>query len=67
MPFVQIHLARGRTAQQLHALAEAVTEAAETTLQAPAAAVRVVITEHEPSHWFVGGRSLTERQTPRQP
>ena len=58
MPLVQITLARGRTEEQLQALGEAVTTAVHEAVGAPRENVRVVITECEPEHWFVGGESL---------
>jgi len=60
MPLVQITLARGRTAEQLQALGEAVTNAVHEAVGAPRENVRVVITECEPEHWFVGGESLAD-------
>ena len=56
MPLVQITLARGRTPEQLAALGEEVTAAVSRAVGAPAGNVRVVVTECEPEHWFVGGR-----------
>jgi 4-oxalocrotonate tautomerase len=58
MPLVQITLARGRTAEQLQALGEAVTAAVHEAVGAPVENVRVVINECAPEHWFVGGESL---------
>ena len=58
MPLVQITLAKGRTAEQLQALGEAVTAAVHEAVGAPLQNVRVVINECEPEHWFVGGESL---------
>jgi 4-oxalocrotonate tautomerase len=58
MPLVQITLARGRSEEQLQALGEAVTAAVHEAVGAPRENVRVVITECEPEHWFVGGESL---------
>ena len=60
MPLVQITLARGRTPEQLAALGEKVTAAVAEAVGAPAGNVRVVVTECEPEHWFVGGESLAE-------
>ena len=60
MPLVQITLAKGRTAEQLQALGEAVTAAVHEAVGAPLENVRVVINECEPEHWFVGGESLAE-------
>ena len=67
MPLVQITLARGRTAEQLQALGEAVTAAVHEAVGAPRENVRVVITECEPEHWFVGGESLSELRASGRP
>jgi 4-oxalocrotonate tautomerase len=58
MPLIQVSLAEGRSPEQLRALGEALTTAAEQTLGAPRATIRVVLTEVEPEHWFVGGETL---------
>lgn len=58
MPLIQVTLARGRTPEQLTAFAEALTAAAEEAIGAKRESVRVVLTECEPDHWFVGGESL---------
>lgn len=58
MPLIQVTLARGRTPEQLTALAEALTTAAEESIGARRETVRVVLTECEPENWFVGGESL---------
>ena len=60
MPLVQITLARGRTPDQLAALGQEVTDAVARAVGAPPGNVRVVVTECEPEHWFVGGESLAE-------
>ena len=60
MPFVQVTVAKGRTPEQLNALGQALTTAAEQTLSAPRDSIRVVITECEPSQWFIGGDSLEQ-------
>jgi 4-oxalocrotonate tautomerase len=60
VPLVQITIARGRTPEQLAALGEKVTAAVTEAVGAPAGNVRVVVTECEPEHWFVGGESLAE-------
>ena len=60
MPLIQVTLARGRSPEQLEALGAALTTAAEQTLGARRETIRVVLTECEPEHWFVGGESLAE-------
>lgn len=60
MPLVQITLARGRTPEQLSALGKAVTSAVQESIGASPDSVRVVLTECEPEHWFVGGESIAQ-------
>jgi 4-oxalocrotonate tautomerase len=60
VPLVQITLEAGRSPEQLAALGAAVTSAVEESIGAPRGNVRVVLTECESEHWFVGGRSLAE-------
>ncbi|TCK21652.1 4-oxalocrotonate tautomerase [Pseudonocardia endophytica] len=60
MPLIQVTLARGRSPEQLKALGEALTKAAEESIGAKPEAVRVVLNECEAEHWFVGGESLAE-------
>jgi 4-oxalocrotonate tautomerase len=60
MPLVQITLERGRTPEQLAALGVAVTDAVVEAIGAPRANVRVVLSERDPEHWFVGGKTLAE-------
>jgi 4-oxalocrotonate tautomerase len=58
MPLIEVTLARGRSPEQLEALGQALTKAAQDTVNAKPEAVRVVLRECEPEHWFVGGESL---------
>lgn len=60
MPLIQVTLAKGRTPEQLKALGEALTAAAESSIGAKRESVRVVLTECEPDHWFVGGETLAD-------
>jgi 4-oxalocrotonate tautomerase len=60
MPLIQVTLAAGRTPEQLPALGEALTAAAADAIGAKRESVRVVLTECEPEHWFVGGESLAD-------
>lgn len=60
MPLIQVTLAKGRTAEQLQALGEALTAAAEEAIGAKRESIRVVVAECEPEHWFVGGETLAE-------
>jgi len=60
VPLIQVTLARGRSPEQLAALGEALTKAAQEAIGAKPESVRVVLNECEPEHWFVGGESLAE-------
>jgi len=60
MPIIQVNLARGRTPEQLRALGEALTTAAEQALGAPRETIRVLLNECDADLWFVGGRTLSE-------
>ncbi|MGW1786977.1 2-hydroxymuconate tautomerase [Streptomyces sp. NPDC002143] len=60
MPLIQVSLAKGRSSEQLQALGEALTAAVEETIGARRETIRVVLTECEPDHWFVGGETLAD-------
>lgn len=60
MPLIQVTLAKGRSPEQLRALGEALTTAAEETVGAKRESIRVVMTECEPELWFAGGESLAD-------
>ena len=50
MPLVQITLARGRTAEQIAALGQAVTDAVESSIGARRESIRVTLNEVEAEH-----------------
>ncbi|WP_181783924.1 2-hydroxymuconate tautomerase [Pseudonocardia pini] len=60
MPLIQVTLAKGRSPEQLKALGEALTDAAADAIGARPESIRVVLTEAEPEHWFVGGETLAD-------
>jgi 4-oxalocrotonate tautomerase len=55
MPLVQITVIEGRTPEQKRALFASVTDAVETSLDAPRASIRVILQEVPAAHWAVGG------------
>ncbi len=55
MPLIHAHILAGRSHMQKAAFAKAVTDAAADHLNVPAAAVRVIFHEIEPSDWFTAG------------
>lgn len=63
MPHIAISLAEGRTPEQLRGLLRAVHAAVEAELDAPAASIRVILTEVPRSHWLSGGETLAEKAT----
>ena|SRR5581483_5966173 len=63
MPFVQIHIVKGRSLETRRKLAEAITLAVSDILDLEPAATHVVIQEHERDSWAIGGELLSERQT----
>ena len=65
MPLVQLTVRRGRTPEQLHTLIVRVTDVVEESLGARRSAIRVVLTEVEPTHWANGGRTLAELDVER--
>ncbi|GAA3486853.1 MULTISPECIES: tautomerase family protein [Streptomyces] len=62
MPLIHVTLLEGRSPQEVAALGEALTAAAQEALGTPAEAVRVIVEETPAHHWFVGGRSVAERR-----
>ena len=60
MPLIQVTIGRGRTPEQLEALAHALTDATEQSIGAKRESIRVVLTECEPELWFAGGETLAE-------
>ncbi len=61
MPLVHVSMAAGRTPEQKRALLAAITQAAQDTLGAPLASIRVWITEFEPTDFMAAGHTLAER------
>ena len=62
MPLINVHLAAGRTDEQKRALMAALTKAAEESIGAPLASIRVWITEMQPTEFMAGGETMAERQ-----
>ena len=60
MPFIQVTMLAGRTAEQKHALIRAVTQAAVDTVNTTPDNVRVAIYEVSTDEWGVAGDSVTE-------
>jgi 4-oxalocrotonate tautomerase len=62
MPFIQVNLGAGRTAEQKDSLIRAVSAAAAEAISVPEASVRVWIVEVPSTEVLVGGQTLAEKQ-----
>lgn len=62
MPLVEVTMAEGRTPEQLRQLISGLTAAVVEAVDAPVAAVRVVIREVPATHWAAGDVTIAERR-----
>ena len=62
MPFINVKMLAGRSAEQKRALAEALTKAIVDTCDAPKEKTAVVIEEYKRENWALGGELLADRQ-----
>lgn len=60
MPIIEMHLMEGRTAELKRNVAVAVTEAVARTLACNPESVRILITEHGATEFFVAGRTMDQ-------
>ena len=65
MAFVSIR--EGRSPEKIRAMISAVTAAIAESLDAPAASIRVVVTEVPLTHWATGDVTLAEKQQETAP
>jgi 4-oxalocrotonate tautomerase len=61
MPFITVHIARGRPLEKRRRLAAAITAAVSEILELEKGATQVLIHEHDRDNWAVGGELLSER------
>ena len=59
MPFIQVTMIEGRTAEQKHALIKALTEAAVATVNTVPDNVRVALYEVSADDWGVAGEAVS--------
>lgn len=57
MPIMVVHMMEGRTEEQKAKFIEALTDAAEATLQSPRETVRVLLQEMPKENFGIGGTS----------
>ena len=65
MPFVAVHIARGRPLEKRRRIAVAITQAISEILELEPGHTQVLIHEHDLDNWAIGGELLSERQTPQ--
>jgi 4-oxalocrotonate tautomerase len=63
MPIIHVELLAGRSMEMKLALAQKLTEAATEALGIKPESVRVILSEVEAEHWFVGGQSKAPGST----
>ena len=62
MPLIEIHLLKGRTAQQKKKLLASVTEAVAESIDAPLQSIRVWINELSEEDYMVAGHMASDRK-----
>ncbi len=62
MPFVHVHIAKGRPLEKRRMLAERITEAVTEILEVEPRSTQVLIHEHDRDNWMEEGVLLSERQ-----
>jgi 4-oxalocrotonate tautomerase len=61
MPLIEVHMAAGRTDEQKKALLAAITDAVNSSIDAPVPSIRVWIHEFPPTEYMAGGELLADR------
>ena len=67
MPFIAVHIARGRPLEKRRRLAAAITDLVTEILEVERGATQVLIHEHDRDNWAIGGELLSERQSAQAP
>jgi 4-oxalocrotonate tautomerase len=60
MPFINVQMLAGRTAEQKSTFMKEVAAIAQRTLRVPEHAVTIIINEVECDHWSVGLRTMKD-------
>ncbi|MGO0059918.1 4-oxalocrotonate tautomerase family protein [Brevibacillus fluminis] len=63
MPFIQINLLEGRSAEKKETLIYEITQTTAHVLEVPIETIRVMINEMPPEHWGIAGESVKKRQS----
>jgi 4-oxalocrotonate tautomerase len=61
MPLIEVTLVEGRPYERLRQLISELTAAAENSLDAPRASIRVVVREVPATHWAAADVTIAER------
>ena len=67
MPFVAVHIARGRPLEKRRRLAIAITDAISEIFELERDQTQVLIHEHDRDNWAIGGELLSERMPAKAP
>jgi 4-oxalocrotonate tautomerase len=63
MPFIAVHIARGRPLEKRRRLIAAITDAVTDIFELERSATQVLVMEHDKDNWAIGGELLSERQS----
>src|SRR5258708_18360750 len=63
MPFIAVHIARGRPLEKRRRLAAAITDIVTDILELERGATQLLIHEHDRENCAIGGELLTDRQS----
>jgi len=63
MPFIAVHIARGRPLEKRRRLAAAITDLVTDILELERSATQVLIHEHDKDNWAIGGELMSDRQS----
>ena len=62
MPFIAVHIAKGRPQEIRRRLAASITDIVTEILDLEKGVTQVLIHEHDRDNWAIGGEMLSERQ-----
>ena len=63
MPFIAVHIAKGRPLEKRRRLVAAITDIVTDILELDRGATQVLIHEHDRDNWAIGGELLSDRQS----
>jgi 4-oxalocrotonate tautomerase len=63
MPFIAVHIAKGRPLEKRRRLAAAITDIVTDILELERSATQVLIQEHDGDNWAIGGELMSDRRS----